>query len=330
MRSRGESVDPVEPPRPGEAFAEAAVKAAGGVIAGVGALGFVALVGGAIFYSQMAALGLPADRIVEAMPRSTLLVVGARMLVLPIAGVALGLAIVSVCERHRGSAGEGGRGKAKGVERVPRGVGIVALMSVFLIFVLCNITGPWWVYVTAVALAALLGSGVWFVGIRPPTANGDCPTFRVFGTVTAVAATLFAVAFGAAVAYLTPSARAVAIAWKGGPDIAGIYGASNATEVIIGEICEDERGGLWRGLKKTGVIVVIPRNEITRMLIGTNQKLDSAIGADDELLRDLQGRPRGPDPPKRSSASERRCTGTLAERLLRLQRETGPGIVQGP
>ena len=68
---------PVTGPRPSPEV----VKAVLGVATSVGALAFVTLVGRAIYCAQAAALGLPADQVVSAMPQSTLLVVGARFMI---------------------------------------------------------------------------------------------------------------------------------------------------------------------------------------------------------------------------------------------------------
>jgi hypothetical protein len=307
------------------------VKSVGGVIAGVGALGFVALVGGAIFYAQMAALGLPADRIVEAMSRSTLLVVGARMLVPLMAGVALCLALVRLFDRCI---------KA-------RLVGICVVALAFLGFVGVDVVhrahGSLCLAVAAALMAAILGSVVWVVGIRPtsgpdeneqrpegPDENEQRPDFRVFGVATTVAAALFAAALGTALAYLAPAVRAVAVARNGASDIAGIYAASNPTEVIIGEVCQAKPHS-FRGSKRSGVLVVVPRSDITTMLISTNRRLSSAIEAEGVLLKRLAVK-RDLDGTKAPSSSRPRaaCTAALPMSLRNVRNESVPGINQGP
>ena len=80
-------------------FTDLGVKLVSAVAAGVGVLGFVTLVGGAILHAQLSAAGLPSDQAVSAIPRSTLLVVGARLLVPLLAVVGLFLSLLWLLER---------------------------------------------------------------------------------------------------------------------------------------------------------------------------------------------------------------------------------------
>jgi hypothetical protein len=103
------------------------VKAVLGVATSVGVLAFMTLVGGAIQYAQAAALGLPADQVVAAMPQSTLLVLGARFMIPVLLIIGVLLAAVGVVEHHAGESSKRARwfGTA-----VLGGVGIVFLVTV--------------------------------------------------------------------------------------------------------------------------------------------------------------------------------------------------------
>jgi hypothetical protein len=152
----------------------------------------------------------------------------------------------------------------------------------------------------------------------------------VFGVATAVAAALCAAALGTALAYLAPAVRAVAVTRKGGADIAGIYAASNLSEVVVGEVCEAAPDS-FRGSKRSGLLVVIPRSAVTTMLIGTNVRLSSAIQAEGVLLKKLAGKRDLDDAKARSSPRTRAaCTAALPKSLLKVRNYSGPGINQGP
>ena len=160
------------------------VKAVLGVATSVGVLAFVTLVGGAIQYAQAAALGLPADQIVAAMPQSTLLVVGARFMIPVLLIVGVLLAAVGVVEHY---AGENSKRARWFGTAVLGGVGIV-----FLVIDVARADGSELAYVAPLGMWAILLSVIFFIGIRD---RPEFPTFRTYAVVTSMATAVFAATF---------------------------------------------------------------------------------------------------------------------------------------
>jgi hypothetical protein len=289
----------------------------GAVAAGVGVLGFVTLVGGAILHAQLSAAGLPSDQAVSALPQSTLLVVGARLLVPLLAAVALFLSVLWLIET---------------TPRLPearevRLVGVAALLGLGVIGAEIDTAragGAALYYVLPPLVAGGLGAGIWFFGIR---GRGD---FRLFAILTAVGAALFVSAGGYAISYLAPTVRPVAVARSNGPPVVGIYAAANASEVEVGEVCQQQRGSNL-GTGRSGALVVIPRSDVQEIVLGTNGSLADALAREPDLLRSLPGNYTPQASAVTAPASNgARCTGAVAARLSNDRHNGVPGVVQGP
>jgi hypothetical protein len=293
-----------------------------GVITGVGALGFVTLVGGAILYAQTAALGLPADQAVAAMPQSTLLVVGARLLVPLLAALGALVLLVGLAEalipagrdstddrrepddathhdddgHERAAAEQTQRKKPLVRERALRWlrrwarrlsclIAAIAGLTFLLVDVIIRAHGPAWLGVLGVLLGAGLTTVVWVLA--------DRKGFATFVIGLVVAASAYMAFIATALAALVPEVRAVAIARNDGTTIAGLLATANATEVVVGEVCQHGRAG-YRGLKRSGILIVIPRTDVPTLLLTTNGTLDDAINRESVLLDHLPDLKRSP------------------------------------
>jgi hypothetical protein len=302
---------------PSPNFADLGVKVLGAVAAGVGVLGFVTLVGGAILHAQLSAAGLPSDQAVSALPQSTLLVVGARLLVPLLSVVALFLSVLWLIENTPRLPG------APGV----RSVGVAGLLGLGVIGAEIDTArahGAALYYILPIFVAVVLGVGIWFFGIR---GRDD---FRLFAILTTIGATLFVSAGGYAISYLAPTVRPVAVARTSGPPVVGIYAAANGSEVEVGEVCQQRRGSNG-GSGRSGVLVVIPRSDVQEIVLGTNGSLADALAREHDLLRSLPGNSGARGSVVTASASNgARCTGAVAALLAKDRHNGVPGVVQGP
>ena len=283
-----------------------------GVATSVGVLAFVTLVGGAISYAQAAALGLPADQVVAAMPQSTLLVVGARFMIPVLLIIGGLLAAVRLVEDHWSKHAA-----------LARWAVTVVLGGTGILFLLIDVTradGSFWAYVAPLAIWAILLAVIWFVGIR------DLPGFWTYAAVTATAAAVFAAAFAVVLASSAPAVRAVGIDRKEGPPVTGLYAASNSDEVLVGQACQ-ARTGSRRGSKLSGVLIRVPRDDISDVFLTTNGSVKDALARQPALLERVGGG---------AGAQLTRCTDPLSDELERIgqapdTRHQGvPGVLQGP
>jgi hypothetical protein len=291
------------------------VKAVLGVATSVGVLAFVTLVGGAIQYAQAAALGLPADQVVAAMPQSTLLVVGARFMIPVLLIIGVLLAAVGVVEHY---AGENSR-RARGFgTAVLGGVGVV-----FLVVDVVRADGSAIAYVAPVVMWAILLFIIFFIGIRD---HPESPKFRTYAAVTATATAVFAAIFAVVLASAAPAVRAVGIDRKQGPPVTGLYAASNSDEVLVGQACQT-RTASRRGSKLSGVLIRVPRDEISAVFVTTNGSVKDALDRQPALLEKAGGS---------APAKLARCTDPLSDELERIgkapqTRHQGvPGVLEGP
>jgi hypothetical protein len=291
------------------------VKAVLGVAASVGVLAFVTLVGGAIHYAQAAALGLPADQVVAAMPQSTLLVVGARFMIPVLLIIGVLVAAVHVVEHFAG-------GKSKWA----RWGGTAVLACVGVVFLMVNVAradGTELAYAAPLCVWAILLVLIYFIGIRE---HSKFPAFWTYAAVTSTAAAVFAATFAVVLASAAPAVRAVAVDRKQGPPVTGLYAGSNSDEVLVGHACQTPTASR-RGSKLSGVVVRVPRDDISAVFVTTNGSVKDALDRQSALVEEAGG-----TPPTRLG----RCTDRLSDELERIghapeTRHQGvPGILQGP
>ena len=288
------------------------VKAVLGVATSVGVLAFVTLVGGAIQYAQAAALGLPADQVVAAMPQSTLLVVGARFMIPVLLIIALLVAAVRLAE---GSVGKRYK-RARWVGTAALGVTGIS----FLVVDVARADGSELAYAGPLVIWVILLAVIYVIGIR------HYPGFRTYAAVTSTATAIFAAAFAVALASSAPAVRAVGIDRKQGPPVTGLYAASNSNEVLVGQACQTATESR-RGSKLSGVLIRVPRDDINAVFVTTNGSVKDALDRQPALLDEVGGSAR----PKLT-----RCTDPLSDELERIgnapqTRHQGiPGVLQGP
>jgi hypothetical protein len=285
-----------------------------GVATSVGVLAFVTLVGGAISYAQAAALGLPADQVVAAMPQSTLLVVGARFMIPVLLIIGVLLAAVRAGEDY---AGENSNWIRWAGTAVLGGVGII-----FLLVDVARADGSGVAYAAPLVIWAILLAVIYLVGIR-----GDPrPGFWTYATVTSTATAVFAAAFAVVLASSAPAVRAVGIDRKEGQPVTGLYAASNSDEVLVGQACQ-ARTASRRGSKLSGVLIRVPRDDISDVFVTTNGSVQDALARQPALLDKVGGG---------AGAQLTRCTDPLSDELERIgqapdTRHQGvPGVLQGP
>ena len=283
-----------------------------GVATSVGVLAFVTLVGGAISYAQAAALGLPADQVVAAMPQSTLLVLGARFMIPVLLIILVLLAAVGLGEDYAGESSNWARWTGTAV------LGCVGI--VFLLVDVARADGSGVAYAAPLAIWGILLALIYFVGIR------DHPKFSTYAAVTATATAVFAAAFAVVLASSAPAVRAVGIDRKEGPPVTGLYAASNSDEVLVGQACQ-ARTASRRGSKLSGVLIRVPRDDISDVVLTTNGSVQDALARQPALLEKVGGG---------GAAALTRCTDPLSDELERIgqapdTRHQGvPGVLQGP
>jgi hypothetical protein len=273
------------------------LKALVAVATGLGVIGFVTLIGGAITHVQLAAVGIPADQVVSALPQSTLLVVGVRQLVGFFGSVVLVLAMLWLLESKGVS-----RGRVRWV-----GVVLIAVVGMVVIEVdLVNAQRALLYEALTIVLVPLLVVMIWFAGIK------GMPRFSIFATVTAIAAALVLSAWRYTLSRLSPVVRPVVVVRTTGSSIAGIYAAANSSEVEVGEVCQQSAGSN-RGSGRSGIVLVIPRNDIRTMLVGSGGLLPDVLARERSLVSSVvtTTSPGGPV----SEPNGAKCTDALAAQL---------------
>jgi hypothetical protein len=123
-----------------------------------------------------------------------------------------------------------------------------------------------------------------------------------------------------------PAVRAVGIDRKEGQPVTGLYAASNSDEVLVGQACQS-RTASRRGSKLSGVLVRVPRDDISDVFLTTNGSVQDALARQPALLEKVGGG---------GAAALTRCTDPLSDELERIgqapeTRHQGvPGVLQGP
>ena len=108
--------------------------------------------------------------------------------------------------------------------------------------------------------------------------------------------------------------------------MAGLYAASNSDEVLVGQACQ-ARTGSRRGSKLSGVVIRVPRDDISDVFLTTNGSVNDALARQPALLERVGGG---------AGANLARCTDPLSKKLERIgqapdTRHQGvPGVLQGP
>ena len=317
-------------------------KLLGAAAAGLGVLGFVTLVGGATAYVRFSSAGLPAEESVANLPRTALLVLGAKALIFYAALSLAAVAVLFLAERDVEP--QSGPGRASTIDRLRwaarrgmaadpssraaqrdkqairsdqekhrykvrlistlagAGVGIV-LHSVGTTFQTLYRPQPWWSLLVGVIFGIVLFIGVMAIAGASP--------FVAFALTAVIASGIFGAATAALRIAADPPVSPAAILRTDGAAIGGIFVSATSDHVILAEVCAAGPHS-HVGANATGSSIEIPRTRVTRLVVGNNIDLSSAIRREGTLLRTLMGR--SVDLP-RETAKGAPCTGSAPKSL---------------
>jgi hypothetical protein len=212
-----------------------------GVVSGLGLLGFVTVVGGAIEWTRFDALGLPADQAVAAIPKQQLLTVGAWSVVVFVLAGAIAVGIAYAIDRQ-----------GQAAPRMAAYLGGLVVLGFVATLV---------VDMRSLYVAVLTGIGAALAAVTFWVAWATKARFLGFGLAVVVCVA----AFGGAFAYFLnrgrPQAQAVAVLAPGGGGLTGIF------------VARDERY-IWIGRAKPQGLVVIPCKGVSAIAIGRVQPRD--------------------------------------------------------
>ncbi|MGO9750720.1 MAG: hypothetical protein ACLP8S_04500 [Solirubrobacteraceae bacterium] len=268
-----------------------AIRIAVTVAAGIGVLGFLVLVGGAVFWQRFSSVGLPSDEAVADLSRSQLLVMGIRQ-VFPFL-IVLAVEVLVLYEVEAAARGTLTRGPLRRFSQYARRedtpdhktwvlivrtvltVGAV-MLAVGVHASLAARNTVLSVLVIA-AVAAVLGVATILLAGRS--------TFPRFLSAALMATGIFALASSASRTAAVPEVRPAAFVIDGKP-IGGLYISASGDEVYVGEVCEDGPHSEI-GNPGTGLLLDFPRKDVTAILIGNNAPLNTTINREGQLLQSL-------------------------------------------
>jgi hypothetical protein len=310
-----EPQEPILPAPPGAVQAQpapwdrvSAVLAA--VATGIGVLGFVAFVGGAIEFARLSDAGLPAEEALAVIPNANLIAIGAHVLVpalllAAIAAFLLYLWQLAVSAYYRfGSAttstpdSSSPRNVVRGVLLHPGGRAValaVLFFAIELYFFFTTYSGQGFPEVVAfIALAAVTSGAVFVVSLRSRT-------------FLWVAATAFAAAaiFASVLAYARISkpsqVRPAAVESKGNT-ITGFFIAETASQIYLGRTqAEWDKEVDVEGSR----IFILPKDEVSDVAIGPLMDPPDAYPRSLELVKEL-------------------CSETVSEPLSEIEKKPDP------
>jgi len=209
-----------------------------GTLAGAvaGTVGFLYAVGGAVMWLRFSRAQLPADQALALVPRTDLLVIGMRVLILP--ALAAAALFVLLARRKCGSARAGSIG--------PRALAVVVVTVLGLVLVVPAAPGSY-----AWPLAAL---GLWYVWVRGlATASGRLPRELVWRA--AVAAMLAAAGVSIARQLDHPvKLPSATLTLAGAGEVTGVLVASGPDEVVVG-LPEERRLASYRRSKVEAIAI---------------------------------------------------------------------------
>ena len=299
------------------------------------------LVGGATAYVRFSSAGLPAEESVANLPRTALLVLGAKALIFYAALSLAAVAVLFLAERDvepqsgpgratqysaplGGEAGMAADPSSRAAQRDKQairsdqekhrykvrlistlagaGVGIV-LHSVGTTFQTLYRPQPWWSLLVGVIFGIVLFIGVMAIAGTSP--------FVAFALTAVIASGIFGAATAALRIAADPPVSPAAILRTDGAAIGGIFVSATSDHVILAEVCAAGPHS-HVGANATGSSIEIPRTRVTRLVVGNNIDLSSAIRREGTLLRTLMGR--SVDLP-RETAKGAPCTGSAPKSL---------------
>jgi hypothetical protein len=282
---------------------ELVVKALGAGVAGIGTLGLIAGVGGAIMFERFSQAGLPAEQAVAAQPKTVLLAVGAEALI-PLATTMLLLVAIYLVLARRLPIPTGFFAVAAGVGAILYYLIVVSFS--FKLHVLVEVVAA-----TAVActLWALLADPISSIPVRA----------LILAVITAL--------LGCAIALIrtidAPKVRgAVVVLAKSDKVVAGLYVAETSEQVYIGQVAlansYNDRPKLG-----SGAIIALNRAEVSAVAFSSNQGLATALRQASLMAKALREEPDGDSLAERLSETERQ-----AQRLNEIGAAKPSGPVQ--
>jgi hypothetical protein len=277
-------------PRPRDPISDLALKVLGGAVAGIGTLGFVTAVGGAITYVRFGRAGLAAEQAVAVQPKAVLLTLGAEALVPLAVVIVFGIALFFLVDKTWRAAGS-----MMAPERVRRmrssrtvivssglSGGVGALIYYVLAVKFSFNTGSIWVIVDIVVAMIF-----WMV--LATRING----FPARAAALAVLLALLATAIGLSRTYSAPKVRGAAVVLgTSGKVVSGLFVAETPGLVYLGEVTPSATDGdLPR--RGSGSILALDRKEVTTIVLGANQGLSTALRDADLMAAALRRDPSG-------------------------------------
>jgi hypothetical protein len=254
----------------GATLPELVLRFASAALAGVGVLGFVVLLGGAMDAVTFQAAGLPTDEALAVVPRGTLIALGAQILV-PFLGILFVAGVVLFAWESAA-----GKDRVRHHRFIVTAAVVVAGVAAHTYFADHR---PWGSLVFIAALGVALGVlVVWLAGRR---------TFLVFSLVAATAVGVFAIASGVLQTRLGPLVRPVALVLTDGQvPVVGIFIAATSDRVYVGQVCAKGKDS-DEGDKQSGLMLDIAREDIDQMALGRSDRLSRVIAREGPLLRSL-------------------------------------------
>jgi hypothetical protein len=250
-----------------------ALKALGAGAAGLGTLGLVAGVGGAIMFERFSQANLPAEQAVAVQPRTVLLAVGAEALIPMVTAMLLVVALYWIAAM-----------RLKIPSRffaVAAGFGVIAYYLVVVDF-------SFKLHVLAlVVLVTVVACGLWTM------LAGLTSSIGARALVLAILTALLASAIGLIRTVDAPKLRAaVVVLTKPSKIVGGIFVAQTSEQVFLGQVAlakagsDDPKPG-------SGSIVGINRSEISTIALADNTGLATALGQASMMVAALEEEPDG-------------------------------------
>ncbi|MHB8243167.1 MAG: hypothetical protein ACYDHN_14405 [Solirubrobacteraceae bacterium] len=250
-----------------------AIKVLGAGAAGIGMLGLVTGVGGAIMFERFSQAGLPAEQAVAVQPRTVLLTVGGEALI-PLATAMLVVVAIYWIKAKRGSPSPKFVALAAGVGAILYYLVVVSFS--FKLLVLLSVIG-----------ATCFGCTLWAL-------LADLyPSIGARALLLAVMTALLGCAIGLIRTVDAPKVRGAVVELKASHKIvSGIYIAETGEQVYLGQVL---LAGSHDGKPRegTGAIIALSRSDVSTLVLANNQGLPTALRQTRLMAKALAEEPDG-------------------------------------
>jgi hypothetical protein len=265
---------PAPIPRPRDPVSDLALKVVGASVAGIGTLGFVTGVGGAVTYVRFGRAGLAAEQAVAVQPKAVLLTLGAEALVPLGVVIVFGIALFFLVDKSwRAASGmlmpaRVRRMRSTRTIAVTSGLsgGVGALIYYVLAVKFSFNSGSLWVIVDIVVAVVF-----WMVLAT------RIHSFPARAAALALLLGLLATAIGLSRTYSAPKVRGAAVVLaKSGKVVSGLYVAETSELVYLGEVTPSstDHDLPQRG---SGSILALDRSAVSTIVLGSNEGLSTAL-----------------------------------------------------